>query len=220
MKNGQQLLLNHCPHCEVTNPLLTKSWAVNTASFDGSNGRLWTTYTCATCGGVILTACPSVQGSQPNVTSVWPPARTVADELPSRAREYLRQAVASRHAPSGAIVLAASAVDAMMKDKGYKDGSLFTRIDLAATAHLITDEMAAWAHEIRLDANDQRHADENAPLPDSTEADKAIEFAEALGQFLYVLPAMVKRGRKPPASATPTSVPVGAAAPAIKVPGT
>jgi hypothetical protein len=30
------------------------------------------------------------------------------------------------------------------------------------------------------------------------DADKSIEFATALGQFLYVLPAMVTRGRTPP----------------------
>lgn len=93
-------------------------------------------------------------------------------------------------------MLTASAVDAMLKDKGFKDSSLNSRIDAAAKAHLITDEMAAWAHEIRLDANDQRHADETAALPVAADAEKGIEFANALAQFLYVLPARVERGRK------------------------
>lgn len=93
-------------------------------------------------------------------------------------------------------MLTASAVDAMLKDKGFKDGSLYTRIDTAAKDHLITDEMAAWAHEIRLDANDQRHADEEGVLPSAADAEKVIEFASALAQFLYVLPARVERGRK------------------------
>jgi len=94
-------------------------------------------------------------------------------------------------------MLTASAIDSMLKDKGYKVGNLNSRIDSAAADHLITDEMARWAHEIRLDANDQRHADETAPLPTSVEADKTFEFANALAQFLYVLPALVSRGRKP-----------------------
>jgi hypothetical protein len=112
-------------------------------------------------------------------------------------------------------VLAASSVDAMLKDKGHRDGNLYSRIDQAAMAGLITNEMAAWAHEVRLDANDQRHADEAAPLPTEDEADKTIEFAQALGQFLYVLPAMVTRGRKPPKSAAqPASSP---AAPPLAV---
>ena len=93
-------------------------------------------------------------------------------------------------------MLTGSSVDAMLKDKGLKEGSLYARIDAAAAAHLITAEMAAWAHDIRLDANDQRHADEAAPLPDAANAAKAIEFATALAQFLYVLPARVERGRK------------------------
>ena len=51
-------------------------------------------------------------------------------------------------------MLAASAVDSMLKEKGYKDGSLYKRIEQAAGDHLITAEMASWAHEVRLDAND------------------------------------------------------------------
>ncbi|WP_341964617.1 DUF4145 domain-containing protein [Pseudomonas sp. RC10] len=83
----------------------------------------------------------------------------------------------------------------MLKEKGLKDGNLYKRIDTAAAQHLITTEMATWAHEIRLDANDQRHADEDAALPDEADARKAIEFATALAQFLFVLPARVARGR-------------------------
>lgn len=120
----------------------------------------------------------------------------VAEELPSRAREFLSQAIASLHAPAGAVMLTASAVDAMLKDKGYKDGNLNARIEAAAKDHLITSEMAAWAHEIRLDANDQRHADEGAILPTAADASKVIDFANALAQFLFVLPARVARGRK------------------------
>jgi hypothetical protein len=93
-------------------------------------------------------------------------------------------------------MLTASAVDAMLKSKGYKEGSLNTRIDAAAAAHLITSEMAAWAHEVRLDANDQRHADESSALPTPHDAAKCIEFANALAQFLFVLPTRVARGRK------------------------
>ena len=90
---------------------------------------------------------------------------TVPDVVPERAKNYLRQAVDSLHAPSGAVMLAASAVDAMLKNKGYKDGSLYARIDDAAAKHLITPDMAAWAHDVRLDANDERHADESSTLP-------------------------------------------------------
>ena len=43
----------------------------------------------------------------------------------------------------------------MLKAKDYTEGSLYSRIDKAVEDRLITKEMAAWAHEVRLDANDQ-----------------------------------------------------------------
>ena len=88
-----------------------------------------------------------------------------------------------------------AAISRMLKDKGYKEGSLNSRINKAAEDHLITSEMAAWAHEIRLDANDQRHADEGAALPTQDDAEKVLAFASSLVQFLYVLPTRVARGR-------------------------
>jgi hypothetical protein len=93
------------------------------------------------------------------------------------------------------MMLTASAVDAMLQDKGYKEGSLYSRVKEASTKHLITREMADWAHEVRLEANDQRHADESAALPVLADAERSLEFALALAQFIYVLPARVARGR-------------------------
>ena len=143
----------------------------------------------------MLTASQNAQGV--NIAGMWPSQKVVAAEVPERARQFLSQALDSLHAPSGAVMLTASSVDAMLKDKGYKSGSLNARIDEAAKAHLITAEMAAWAHEIRLDANDQRHADETAEMPTPEDAARLIEFAEALAQFLFVLPARVAHGRNP-----------------------
>ena len=91
-------------------------------------------------------------------------------------------------------MLAASAVDSMLKLKSYKEGNLYARIELAAKEHLITADMAKWAHDVRLDANDQRHADDSAPLPSVEDAKRCVDFAQALAQFIFVLPARVQRG--------------------------
>lgn len=91
-------------------------------------------------------------------------------------------------------MLSASSVDSMLKDKGYKNGNLYSRINKAAEDHLITEAMAVWAHEVRLDANDQRHADEDVALPDESDAQKTIDFTLALAQFLFVMPSRVQRG--------------------------
>ena len=75
----------------------------------------------------------------------------------------------------------------MLKVKGYREGSLYNRIDKASEDNLITQDMARWANEIRIDANDQRHADESADLPTQEQASRVIEFASALAQFTLVI---------------------------------
>lgn len=192
MKQGPQLPLDRCPHCSIARPKLDRMWgSTETAAFNGSNKRAWSTYKCASCGGVVLVVSPN--GSSTEISQIWPTPQIVEEIVPVKARMFLEQAIECLHAPAGAVMLTASSVDAMLKDKGYKEGSLYQRIDIAARDHLITNEMAKWAHEIRLDANDQRHADENAQLPSKEDAEKVIEFAKALTQFLYVLPDRVAR---------------------------
>ena len=134
---------------------------------------------------------------------IYPQPPRVEQGLPDKAAAFLQQAIECIHAPSGAIMLCGSSVDAMLKDKGYKKGSLYSRIEKAAEDGLMTQEMGMWAHDIRLDANDERHADDGAALPSETDAAKCIEFTKALGMFLYVLPKMVEAGRK--AAAPPTA---------------
>lgn len=90
----------------------------------------------------------------------------------------------------------ASAVDAMLQIQGYKEGSLNSRIDQAAGDKLITDGMKEWAHKVRLDANAQRHADEDAAFPTMEEAERTLEMAKMLAHFLFVLPEMVRAGQE------------------------
>lgn len=142
-----------------------------------------------------MSACASMLGGA--ISGHFPEDQTVSDDIPDRPREYLVQAIASIHTPAGAVLLAASSVDSMLKEKGYVDGSLYSRIQNAIENNLLTTEMAKWAHEIRLDANDQRHADDEADLPDQNDATKAVDFASALAEYLFVLPARIERGRLP-----------------------
>lgn len=201
MQQGHSLPLDRCPHCNIAKPNLSSMVATNTTDDRGDEYRHWRMYSCSTCGGVTMAVCP-VNKNQRNsdvlleITSIWPTPQQVHEAVSDRARMFLEQAIASIHAPAGAVMLTASSVDAMFKEKGLKDGNLYKRIDAAATQHLITSEMATWAHEIRLDANDQRHADEGSALPNEADARRVIEFATALAQFLFVLPARVARGRR------------------------
>ena len=195
MHQAQELGCERCPHCQVAKPKLTKAWVQETNNSSGGNKRWWALYLCSSCGGAVLTVVNG-PNSKAEITAIWPTVEVVPDELPQRAKEYLEQAISSLAAPAGAVILAASSVDSMLKAKGLTSGTLNTRIDEAAKTHLITTDMAAWAHEIRLEANSQRHADDTGPLPGLVDAQRAIEFAQALAEFMFVLPAKVQHGRQ------------------------
>jgi hypothetical protein len=188
---GQNLVLGRCPHCSVANPFLKEIHHFETNNHQGSNLRRWRIYACSTCGGVV--AAWASNFGQP-IAEYFPSATEIDSVVPERPRAFLQQAQESLHAPAGAVMLCASAVDAMLKIKSYAEGSLYARIEKAANDHLITTEMAKWAHEVRLDANGQRHADEAAALPTHQDATRALDFANALAEFLFVLPSRVQRG--------------------------
>lgn len=185
-----RLDLRRCPHCGVDTPNLTFAGQQQTVTYEGQQ-RQWALYACGRCGGVITATAPAWNQE---VAQLFPSGAEVSSDVPDRARTYLDQAINSVSAPAGAVMLAASAVDAMLKAKGLVDGSLYARIEQAAKGHLLTQEMAQWAHDVRLDANDQRHSDEEAPFPSIEQAKKCIDFALALAQFMFVLPARVQRG--------------------------
>ncbi len=132
--------------------------------------------------------------NKPTAGEIWPRLSMPDESIPERAREYLRQAQETYAQAAPSIVMSASAIDSMLKTKGYKDGTLYARIDKAPQDHVITPDMAKWAHQVRLDANDQRHADEGAPLPSQTDAERCAQFALALAEVMFVLPSRVTRG--------------------------
>ena len=186
-----KLQIERCPHCNVAKPDLAAHNQVQTRNHEGGNFRWWKFYVCSTCGGLVTASSHQDNGI---VQQIFPKNESIDEAIPAMARAYLTQALQSLHAPAGAVMLAASSVDAMLKEKNYKIGNLYSRIEKAASDHIITSEMAKWAHEVRLDANDQRHADESAILPTEVEAKKSIDFAKALGEFMFVLPSRVERG--------------------------
>lgn len=199
-KLDKQLELDRCPYCSVNKPTLESHYNewITTTTHNGENKRFWGIYVCAGCGGVVTAASPlehDISGDWSRwVREIYPSQTSVDNEITEPARSYLQQAIESLHAPAGAIMLCASAVDAMLKSKSYTEGKLYSRINKAAEDHLITQGMADWAHEVRLDANAQRHADNDVPLPNTKDAKRSLDFALALGELLFVLPEKVARG--------------------------
>lgn len=212
---GHTLELDSCPHCGRANPALQAAYPPRTTQpANGQMHTIWSVYVCISCGNLITaraaggipeghvqSALQSFGRAGHHADAIFPTPRAVEEALPDRARAYLKQALDSRHAPDGAVMLAAAAVDAMLKAKGYTKGNLYGRIEKAAEDRLITAEMAQWAHQVRLDANEPRHADEANPHHDGESALRAVDFAEALGEFLFVLPGRVTRGLSKTAAA-------------------
>lgn len=191
MNLDNQLTLQRCPHCNVDTPSLLETSAFQTLANNGKGRRHWKTYRCSRCGGVV-TASSLANGGR--VEKIYPEPKVVEESVPPKAKNYLEQAINSLSSPAGATMLAASSVDAMLKDKDYISGSLYERINKAVKDNLITEDMAKWAHQVRLDANEQRHADADANLPSADDAAKTVDFALALAEFLFVLPSKVAQG--------------------------
>lgn len=189
---GETLSLDRCPHCTTATPTLEQMQTFSGRAPEGWE-CVWGVYRCTRCSACVL-AYASTEDTP--VQGYLPANQAVPADLPSKAAKFLEQAMATLHAPSACIMVAASSVDAMLKEKGLTSGSLYARIDEAAAAHLITSEMSAWAHEVRLDANDNRHADEAAEMPTLADAKRVVEFTTAIASFLFTLPARVSRGRK------------------------
>ncbi len=188
---SDNLILPRCPHCAIADPNLRRQHHLDTTDHSGDRLRRWSIYVCSSCGGIV-SAWAERPGAE--IVESFPASQRVADSIPGRPRAYLQQARESAHAPAGAVMLIASAVDSMLKLKGYGEGNLYSRLDKAAADKLIPHDMPSWAQGVRLDANDARHADEAAALPSVADAQRAVEFASTLADILFVLPGRVQRG--------------------------
>lgn len=187
---GNDLELERCPSCGVAKPLLHRVHVQN--AHKRHPQAQWSMYICRSCTGCVCAL--GVEGHY--AREVIPAIDNVAESIPEKPRRLLSQAKDSLVAPAGSVMLSASAIDAMLKERGLVEGSLHKRVGEAVRVHLITQDMADWAHHVRLDANDQRHADVDAPLPTIDDARKCLDFALALAEVLFVLPARVREGMR------------------------
>ena len=199
--------LERCAQCGVSNPLVT-TVSQPCKHYKDAFDHTWFYFTCV-CSKckrhILFYGWSSLKNSNQipkslKIQDSFPSNDRAAGEIAERPRRFLQQALESKHAPDGALMLAASSIDAMLKDKGYKQGTLYARIEKAAHDGLLTSQMRDWAHEIRLSANEPRHADDDFEGATQVEAEQAIQFARALAEYLYVLPAKVQKWKAKPAT--------------------
>jgi hypothetical protein len=219
LTTADHLSLQRCPHCNIANPNFGRraiaaiqpgkpEFAALTGAINNRTLQ-WHIYLCSSCGGLAAAATlvPTMQANagivQPAVWIVPAPDTQLSKDIPASATRYLNQARETLSSPSASVLMSAAAVDALLKERGYRDGSLYSRIEKAQGDHLLTAHMAQWAHDVRLDANDERHADEDSSAKTADDANRCLQFSETLADLLFVLPARVKRGLKPPPPALP-----------------
>jgi len=185
--------LKRCPHCAVSTPVLYRVWSSEDPlpRGDGQPSSVWSAFACTSCGSIVSAkAHPGGTG----IRDIFPKPKAAHEDVPDVARTFLQQAFDTLHAPDAAAVMAGSAVDAMLKKVGYSEGSLYSRIETALKDGVLTQDMSEWAHEVRLGSNRPRHSDSENPHVSSEQAKQSVEFAEALGTFLFVLKARIDRG--------------------------
>lgn len=209
IRHGDSLKgVDRCPQCGIATPLLQKKWwheSVFEVAPQLQGRQQWGAYECTSCKRLTLAegrifVAPN-RGSNADIRTddvmrCYPEPEQVSEDVPPVVKKFLEQALQSLHVPDGAVMLANSAVDAMLKNKGLKDGSVYMRIDQAVKDNILTQDMAEWAHKVRLDSNKPRHADEEMPHATESEARQSVEFAQALAYFLFELTARIARGKE------------------------
>lgn len=190
------LYLANCPHCGVTDPTLNSggNGFINTQARRGNVSRVWMPYPCSSCGLIVIAYANEANGA---IVDYFPKGKTVNLAVPEKPARFLRDAIKTMETPSASILMSAACVDATLKERGYVDGNLHPRIKKAYEDNLITDEMKAWAMDIKEFANDQRHADIDAEEPTLDDAKRCVEFAEMLAEILFVLPSRIAHHRNP-----------------------
>ena len=186
------LALERCPHCATAQSQLARV----TERENNRRGihRRWGVYECLTCGGLVTAAARAADPLHVIIECYPGAPDEPSDTIPLRPREYLRQARDFLGQATGSVTLSACAVDAMLKEKGLKEGRLYERIHDAVAQNLISEDMAQWAHQVGLDPNDSRYADERGSLPTTESAQRCLRFAMALADILFVLPGRVTEG--------------------------
>lgn len=125
--------------------------------------------------------------------SRWKEYQDVPANIASAASEAY--ACFSINANRSAVLLARTTVEAIAKEHGITDGSLYHKIEQMQQDGIIPNTLRDEAHEIRLLGNDMAHGDLNVPVDEQDAAD-ILGFLDSLLDYVYQLPMAVQKRRK------------------------
>jgi Domain of unknown function (DUF4145) len=95
-----------------------------------------------------------------------------------------------------AAVMARSALQFALRDKGATPAKLFKEIEELANRGILHPLMKDWSHEVRELGNDSAHPDLNAPPTDPKDARDIVQFLDFLLMYLYDLPKHISDYRQ------------------------
>jgi len=99
-----------------------------------------------------------------------------------------------------AAVMARSAVQVAMRDKGAVGKDLYSEIEDLAKKGDLPPLMKEWSHEVRVLGNDSAHPKPNAPPTTPEDARDIVQFLDSLLLYLYDFPKKIsdyRQRRKP-----------------------
>lgn len=121
-----------------------------------------------------------------------------SENWPDDVQRYWTQAKESLKGESwdAAAIMARSALQVTMRDKGAEGKNLWGEIENLASKGILPPLMKDWSHEIRELGNDSAHPDPKAPPTDPQDARDIVEFLDLLLLYLYDFPKQISEYRK------------------------
>jgi len=90
-----------------------------------------------------------------------------------------------------AAVMARSAVQATMRDKGAVGKELYGEIEDLAAKGSLPPLMKEWSHEVRVLGNESAHPKPGTPPPTQEDARDIVQFLDSLLLYLYEYPKRI-----------------------------
>lgn len=173
---------------------------------NGSKIINFDTYKCGSCSGYAMVLWSATEGSGGYSNTglhaykviPWSLHFNPSDNWPVAIQRHWKQAHDNLKSNNydAAVVMARSALQATMRDKGATGRDLYSEIEDLATKGIITNVIKDWAHEVRKLATPSAH-----PQPDDDEvsledAQDIVRFLDSLLENVYDIPSDIEKYRK------------------------
>lgn len=209
-KMGQDLALYQikCALCKETG-----NWELeHHAEKKKPNGRKvlnFDTYKCGSCAGYILVFWTNsehsyggydrMRGLHDYRTLPWAIGGWDGEEYwPDKAKRHWKQArnALAREDYDAAVVMARSAVQAIVRNKKAKKGDLYHEINDLVSRGILPNIVGELAHEVRELAKPSAHPSEEDEPVDPKDAQEIVDFLDILFEYCYDLPHKINEYRE------------------------